>query len=156
VGRRPGFSDDDLRKIVYSGHRERHAAGFYQHIAAAYPDAYGKMKLGIPVGAEDAAMLQELIGLPSTANIGKQADLYSDFDPASGTWSSPGDITEADYAKVRTLIGDFISETCRQLDEFMREHPQTDPPTEVLAGPPPRDNRHLAPDGRNTAESRNS
>jgi hypothetical protein len=26
-GGRPGFSDDDLRKIVYSGHRERHDAG---------------------------------------------------------------------------------------------------------------------------------
>jgi AbiV family abortive infection protein len=26
-GRRPGFSDDALRKIIYSGHRERHNAG---------------------------------------------------------------------------------------------------------------------------------
>jgi AbiV family abortive infection protein len=34
-GGRPGFSDDDLRKIVYSGHRERHDAGFLQHVAAA-------------------------------------------------------------------------------------------------------------------------
>ena len=49
IGRQPGFSDDDLRKIIYSGHRERHSAGFYQHLAAAYPDVYGRMMLGMPV-----------------------------------------------------------------------------------------------------------
>jgi AbiV len=35
-GRPPGFSDEELRKIVYSGHRERHDAGFLQHVAAAF------------------------------------------------------------------------------------------------------------------------
>src|SRR5262249_8697439 len=36
-GTRPGFTDDDLRKIVYGGHQIRHAAGFLQHLAAASP-----------------------------------------------------------------------------------------------------------------------
>src|SRR5260370_42706637 len=36
MGHRPGFSDDDLRRIIYSGHRERHAAVFVQHVAAAF------------------------------------------------------------------------------------------------------------------------
>lgn len=33
--RRPGFSDDTLRKIIYGGHRERHTVGFIQYVAAA-------------------------------------------------------------------------------------------------------------------------
>jgi AbiV family abortive infection protein len=50
-GSRPGFSDDELRKIVYSGHRERHVAGLIQHVAAAFPDIYGRVMLGVSVGA---------------------------------------------------------------------------------------------------------
>ena len=88
MGHHPGFSEDDLWEIVYSGHRERHAAGFYQHLAAAFPDVYGKLMPGMTVGAEDAAMLQELVGLPGAANVAKQAGFYSDFDPASGTCST--------------------------------------------------------------------
>jgi AbiV family abortive infection protein len=119
-GRRPGFSDDDLRKIVYSGHRERHAAGLIQHVAAAFPDIYGKVMLGMAVGAADAAKIEELAALLAAANPWKQAGFYSDFDPDSGSWSSPGSVTEAEFGKIRGLIGDYISETQRQLDEFTR------------------------------------
>ena len=123
MGRRPGFSDDDLRKIIYGGHRERHAAGFVQHVAAAFPGVYGSLMLSMPVSAEGAAMLEELAGLLSTANAGKQAGFYSDFDPDSGSWSSPGNVTEAEFVKIRALIGDYNGETQRQLDEFMRYRP---------------------------------
>lgn len=119
-GRPLGFSDDDLRKIVYSGHRERHAAGLVQHVAAAFPDVYTKVMLGMPVGAGEAAKFGELAGLLSAANSSKQAGFYSDFDPDSGSWSSPGSVTEAEFAKIRALIGDYANETQRQLYEFTR------------------------------------
>ena len=119
-GGRPGFSDDDLRKIVYSGHRERHDAGFVQHVAATFPDAYGRVMLGMSAGTEDAAKIEELRGLLAAANSAKQAGLYSDFDPDSGSWSSPGSVTEAEFAKIRALIGDYVTETQRQFDDFTR------------------------------------
>ena len=119
-GGRPGFSDDDLRKIVYSGHRERHEAGFVQHVAATFPDAYGGVMLGRSADAEDAAKIAELRGLLAMANSAKQAGFYSDFDPDSGLWWSPGGVTEPEFAKVRTLIGDYATETQRQFDEFTR------------------------------------
>jgi hypothetical protein len=68
----------------------------------------------------DAAKIEELAGLLTAANTWKQAGFYSDFDPDSGSWSSPGILTDADFAKIRTLIGDYVSETQRQLDEFTR------------------------------------
>ncbi|MGH3202099.1 MAG: AbiV family abortive infection protein [Streptosporangiaceae bacterium] len=123
MGRSPGFSDDDLRKIIYTGHSQRHAAGFVQHVAAAFPGVYGKLMLGMPVSAEGTAMLEELAGLLSTANAGKQVGLYTDFDPESGSWSSPGSATEAEFTKVRGLIGGYVAETQRQLDEFTRYRP---------------------------------
>jgi AbiV family abortive infection protein len=52
-GRNPGFSDDDLRKVVYSGHRERHAVGLVQHLAATFPDAM----LGISVDTANTAKI---------------------------------------------------------------------------------------------------
>jgi AbiV family abortive infection protein len=119
-GGQPGFSDDDLRKIVYSGHRERHDAGFVQHVAATFPDAYGRIMLGMSVGTEDAAKIKELRGLLTVANSAKQVGFYSDFDPDSGSWSSPGSVTEVEFAGIRALIGDYVTETQRQFDEFMR------------------------------------
>ncbi len=123
IGRSPGFSDDALRKIIYGGHRERHAAGFIQHVAAAFPGAYGKFMLGMPVSAESVAILGELAALLATANAGKQAGFYSDFDSDTGSWSSPGGVTEAEFAKIRALIGDYITETERQLGDFTRYRP---------------------------------
>jgi AbiV family abortive infection protein len=119
-GGRPGFSDDDLRRIVYTGHRERHDAGFVQHVAATFPDAYGRIMLGMSANAEDTAKIAELRSLLAAANSEKQAGFYSDFDPDSGSWSSPGSVTEAELAKIRALIGDYVTETQRQFDEFIR------------------------------------
>jgi AbiV family abortive infection protein len=119
-GRRPGFSDDSLRKIVYSGHRERHAAGLIQHVAAAFPDVYGEVMLGMSVGAGEAAVIGELAELLVAANSWKQVGFYSDFDPDSGEWSSPGSVTDGEFAKIRALIGSYVIETQRQFDEFTR------------------------------------
>ena len=57
------------------------------------------------------------------ANAGKQAGFYSDFDPDSGSWSSPRSVTGAEFAKIRALIADYVTETQRQLDEFTRHRP---------------------------------
>jgi hypothetical protein len=81
------------------------------------------LMLGMPVSAEGTAMLQELAGLLSTANSGKQAGFYSDFDPQTGAWSSPRSLTDAEFAKIRSLIGDYVDETQRQIDDFMRYRP---------------------------------
>lgn len=118
-GGHPGFTDDDLRKIVFSGHRERHDAGLKQHVAATIPDVYGRIMLGMPIGGGEAAKIEELHALLAGANAAKQAGFYSDFDPDSGSWSSPTCVTEAEFAKFRALIGDYVTETQRQFDEFM-------------------------------------
>jgi hypothetical protein len=34
--------------------------------------------------------------------------------------TSPGSVTEPEFAKVRRLIGDYVTETQRQFDEFTR------------------------------------
>ena len=83
--RKPGFSDDTLRKIVYSGHQARHEAGFLQHLVAAFPEIYGKLMLGIAVTPGEIAMLGELAGLLGSANSRKQVGFYTDFDPDSGS-----------------------------------------------------------------------
>lgn len=117
-GRRPGFSDDALQKLVYSSHRKRHSAGWLQHIATAFPDTYGKLMLGMTVEADEAAKLGESLLLLAQAETWKQAGFYSDFDPASGTWLSPASISKADFQQIRGLIGDYLTDTRRQLDEL--------------------------------------
>ncbi len=109
---------DDLRKIIYSSHQARHSAGFIQHLAAAYPDLYGALMLGLATGPAETAQLQELAGLLALANIGKQSGFYTDFDPDSGSWTSPGDVSQASFDEIRALIGDYVAETQRQLDDF--------------------------------------
>jgi hypothetical protein len=60
----------------------------------------------MPISAEGRAMLNELAGLLNTANADKQAGFYSDFDPESGSWSSPNSATGAEFTKILALIGE--------------------------------------------------
>jgi AbiV family abortive infection protein len=117
-GRPVGFSDEGLRKIIYDNHRARHAAGFLQHLAAASPDVYGKWMLGMAITPAETSALQELAELLTSANTKKQSGFYTDFDPGSGSWALPGNVSRAEFEKVRTLIGEYIDETQRQLDNF--------------------------------------
>jgi AbiV family abortive infection protein len=119
-GTRPGFSDDDLRKIVYSGHQARHVAGFLQHLAAAAPGVYGNLLLGMPLPPDAVDEVRELAEVVSSANDSKQAGFYTDFDPVSGSWSAPGTVSDAVFGKMRAIIAAFIDETQRQLDDFMK------------------------------------
>jgi AbiV family abortive infection protein len=119
-GGHTAFSDDFLRKIVYSGHKERHEAGLVQHLAATSPDVFGRLLLGISIGEEEQAKIEELRKILADANSGKQAGFYSDFDPESGSWSAPDCVTDAEFAKIRALSGDYVNQTQQQLDEFVR------------------------------------
>jgi hypothetical protein len=56
----------------------------------------------------------------ASANDSKQAGFYTDFDPASGSWSAPGTVSDAMFGKMRTIIAAFIDETQRQLDDFIK------------------------------------
>jgi AbiV family abortive infection protein len=118
AGTRPGFSDDDLRKIVYGGHQARHAAGFLQHLVAASPGVYGNLLFGMPLPSDALDGVRELVEVVSSANDSKQAGFYTDFDPVSGSWSAPGTVGDAVFGKMRAIIAAFIDETQRQLDDF--------------------------------------
>ena len=118
-GRTPGFAEDDLRKIIYSSHQARHEAGLKQHLAATDPDLYGRLMLGMAASPAETAKLQALDALLASANAGKQSGFYSDFDPSAGSWTSPADVSRVGFDQIRPLIGDYATETKRQLDEFM-------------------------------------
>jgi AbiV family abortive infection protein len=118
-GRAPGFSDDLLRKVIYSGHEERHAIGLVQHVAAAFPGDYLQLMLGMPLAADKAAMLEELGEVVASANAGKHAGFYTDFDPDTGSWSAPGAVTGVEFEKIRALIAEFVAETERQIHDFV-------------------------------------
>lgn len=120
VGNKVGFSDDELRKIIYSGHQIRHEAGFLQHLAAADPSSYGNLLLGMPLSPDAVKAVHELLELVNSANDSKQAGFYTDFDPATGSWSTPGTGGSALFGKMRAVIAPFIDETQRQLDDFLR------------------------------------
>jgi AbiV family abortive infection protein len=115
-GRPLGFSDHGLRKIIYGSHRARHTAGFFQHLAAATPSVYGKWMLGMTLTPAEAAALPRLIKLVGRANARKQSGFYADFDPEAGTWADPRDISRSEFEAIRSFIGEFITETQRQLD----------------------------------------
>ena len=118
-GRTPGFAEDDLRKIIYSSHQARHEAGLKQHLAATDPDLYGRLMLGMATSPAETEKLQALDALLASANTGKQSGFYSDFDPSAGSWTSPADVSQVGFDQIRPLIGDYVTETKRQLDEFM-------------------------------------
>jgi AbiV family abortive infection protein len=111
-----GFTDEDLRKIIYNNHQTRHSAGLLQHLAVAHPNIYGKLMFGMAVDSAEAAAVKKLTDLIAPANAGKQAGFYADFDPNSGSWSSPGDVRSAEFEEVRALAGEFMVETLRQID----------------------------------------
>lgn len=118
-GREPGFSEDTLRKIIYGSHQARNEAGFLQHIAAAFPEIYGKLMLGIAGTPDEIRMLGEFAELLNSANAKKQAGFYTDFDPDSGSWSAPDAVSEAEFGEIRTLVGQFVAETQRQTGDFI-------------------------------------
>jgi AbiV family abortive infection protein len=117
-GRTPGFSDSDLRGIIYNSHQARHAAGFLQHLAAMSPDVYGKLMLGMAISPAETELLRELAALLVSMNAGKQAGFYTDFDPDSGSWTAPGTVSRTEFDRIRALIGEYAGETQRQIDDL--------------------------------------
>jgi hypothetical protein len=118
-GGAPGFSDDDLKKVICSGRRERHAAGLAQYAAAVFPGVYGTPMPGMPGSAEGTAMLQELARLLRTANAGPQGRLR----PGLRVVVVAGHGHRWEYAKTGALIGDYVSGARRKPDGFTRDRP---------------------------------
>jgi hypothetical protein len=92
--------------------------GSSQHLAVMELDLYGMLMLGMAIGPTESAKLQALAALLASANAGKQSGLYTDFHPDSGSLTSPADVSEAGFGRIRPLIGDYVAETLRQLDDF--------------------------------------
>jgi hypothetical protein len=69
------------------------------------------------ISSGEATALQEVAGLLATANAGKQAGLYTGFDPGSGSWTTPGTVTSAGFEKIRVVVGGLVAGTQRQIDE---------------------------------------
>ena len=67
----------------------------------------------------ETAKLQALDAVLASVNAGKQSGFYSDVDPSAGSWTSPADVSRVGFDQIRPLIGDYVTETKRQLDEFM-------------------------------------
>jgi len=61
-------------------------------------------------------MVSELARIISSMNTAKQLGFYVDFDPDSGAWTAPGNTTKAEFEEFRTLVGDYVNETKRQIN----------------------------------------
>jgi AbiV family abortive infection protein len=118
-GQRSGFSDGQLRELLYTSHKLRAAVGFVQHLAVSHADLHGKYMLGVALDDAERKTLLSLAELVYTANGMKQAGLYTDFDPGSGTWSAPADVAAADFETLRNVVSEFVVETERQVDESL-------------------------------------
>ncbi|HZU16320.1 MAG TPA: AbiV family abortive infection protein [Candidatus Dormibacteraeota bacterium] len=101
VGLPVGFNDRTLRQVIYSGHKIRHRVGAIQHLA---------------VTSAEEPMVSELARIISSMNTAKQLGFYVDFDPDSGAWTAPGNTTKAEFEEFRTLVGDYVNETKRQIN----------------------------------------
>jgi hypothetical protein len=75
--------------------------------------------LGMATSPAETMQLEALAVRLASANAGKQSGFYTDFDSDSGSWTSPADVSQVSFDQIRPLIGDYIAETQRQLDEFM-------------------------------------
>jgi hypothetical protein len=70
-------------------------------------------------GADARPAPQDVAGLLAAANATKQSGPYTDFDPDSGSWATPGTVTCAEFEKLRAVVGDFVTGMQRQI-EFSR------------------------------------
>ncbi|TDU05211.1 AbiV family abortive infection protein [Streptomyces sp. 846.5] len=118
-GRPPGYSDADMIAIIYSSHKTRHAAGFFQQLAAGkHKNIYLKLLLGQTPTADEKKALQDLANLLGAADTQKQAGFYTDFDPDSSAWATPADATQDDFEALRALVSEFVDETERQVNDL--------------------------------------
>ncbi|MEU8512627.1 AbiV family abortive infection protein [Kitasatospora sp. NPDC048722] len=117
-GQHIAFTEDALSKIIYSGHKERHTAGFYQHLFTEHPGIFSKALTGHQLKADEGTLVTELLELLDSANRKKQAGFYTDFDPDSSSWGRPADITKAEFDNIRALAEAYQAETERQVQNF--------------------------------------
>jgi AbiV family abortive infection protein len=99
--------EDTLRKVIYQGHQEWHEVGLVQHL---FSDLH--------TPNFDATQVQKAQTLLQDANRFKQAGFYSDFDPDTGTWTTPDQVTKVECEEYRELAETFQVETERQVALF--------------------------------------
>jgi hypothetical protein len=82
------------------------------------PDVYGKLMVGMAIAPAEMESLRELVALLISMNAGKQAGFYTDFDLDSGSWTAPDTVSRTEFDRARVLIGEYVGETQRQIDDF--------------------------------------
>lgn len=114
-GSRLGFTEENLRDIIFRGHGIRHAAAFFQSMS---PTMLTSMVRGtMPDRPDELAQVQWDIVTGEwlmKANTLKQRGIYTDFK--DGAWISPRSITADDVAICVHIVKDFVDETTRQAD----------------------------------------
>jgi AbiV family abortive infection protein len=112
-GSRLGFTDEQLRKIIFRSHGLRHAAAFLQGLSGegrtrvfgVEPmDDDGRKRLALEMATGEWLM---------KANELKERGIYTDFLP-DGTWSSPADVAQDEFAHAVYIVKTFVDETLRQ------------------------------------------
>jgi AbiV family abortive infection protein len=107
-----GFTEDDLRGIIYRSHRTRHIAGFMQ-------DLQGTLFLMIIFEQMPSADVQELIleiaRIAIEANESKQRGFYVDLDEATSAWKTPRELGEPGFKRFRNFAEDFLDVTLKQV-----------------------------------------
>jgi hypothetical protein len=122
--REPGRRDPerDICRLAKSMAGMAPSGGNRPAISGTWPEAAtGWLESGVEPGPSwrvDGSGSGRRVLLAS-ANAGKQSGFYTDFDSDSGSWTSPADVSQVSFDQIRPLIGDYIAETQRQLDEFM-------------------------------------
>lgn len=106
-----GFSEAELRGIIYNSHRLRHGAGFLQDMQSVLIP----MVLGQMPSPSEQQQLADAARILATANDAKQQGFYVDFDESSSGWSAPNEITKQQYAEFREFSGHFSDEAIRQI-----------------------------------------
>ncbi|MEU4499239.1 AbiV family abortive infection protein [Streptomyces sp. NPDC023998] len=112
------FSEDDLKKIIFSGHTERHRTGFYQHMVSEYPAALFKALAGLKVEADEVKAVTEWSELKDSANATKMAGFYTDFDPPTSKWRTPASVSQAEFEKTYNLAKAFQDATESIIKDF--------------------------------------
>ncbi|WP_042404768.1 AbiV family abortive infection protein [Streptacidiphilus carbonis] len=112
------FSEDVLKKIIFSGHVERHDTGFYQQMVSQYPAALFAALAGLKVEADDVKAVAEWSALKDSANADKMAGFYTDFYPSTSKWRAPAEVSQAEFEMTYKLAKEFQDATEGTIKNF--------------------------------------
>ncbi len=132
-GSRLGFTDEQLRQIIFRSHGLRHAAAFLQGLSSEGLtrffgidplDEEGRKRLAFDLATGEWLM---------KANDLKERGIYTDFRP-DGTWSSPADVTEDEFSHAVYVVKTFVDETMLQAENHRLRDASTAPSVDGSRG----------------------